>query len=40
MGELRPAAAMFKKLQVVFEGEDGKDDGGLTVDAFGQQPQP
>ena len=36
MDELRPAATMFKKLQVVFEGEDGKDDGGLTVDAFGQ----
>ena len=26
--------AMCSPPQVVFEGEDGKDDGGLTVDAF------
>ena len=31
MGELRPAATMFKKLEVAFDGEHGIDLDGLKA---------
>ena len=35
---LRPAALMFCPLTVRFEGEEGVDEAGLKVDAFGRSP--